>query len=500
MIRLKFRKIASAAAVAITTMALLTGQAFASVSVTSPVTANVSSDSATGSSVALPTLIITEGAAAEIPVGTLTWAMPSGYVLDQTSVANVSYGGNGLAGDATVSFPDSTHFSVNVTATSTASSSSLSVGSVTPLKVKASNGSPLAASGNVTLSAGSLAGTASSTSYGTLTQVPGAAAKLVFTIQPPSTTTVGSAFSATVGVQDQFNNLATGDNGRNIDLSANLIASTTAGSLSGTLSHNDASGLAVFSGLSFSAVNQIQLVASSTGLSGATSSTITISATGGGTGTTTPPSRNCGLHNGKLVKVEGSPTIYMVVNCVLRPFTTPAIFHARGKKFSDIIIISSGQFSVLGIGKNIGNGNDDDDTIIINPLGNASTTAPSITGLPNGTVVKIPGNPTVYIVVNGQLQPFPSLVVFKARGKKFGDIKTISQEQFNSLTVGPPLTLPDGTLLQGSGATIFVIEGGKKKGIRSLDSLRKHGWSLKNVIRGNDDDLNGIEHGGDKED
>ena len=479
MIRLKFRKIASAAAVAITTMALLTGQAFASVSVTSPVTANVSSDSATGSSVALPTLIITEGAAAEIPVGTLTWAMPSGYVLDQTSVANVSYGGNGLAGDATVSFPDSTHFSVNVTATSTASSSSLSVGSVTPLKVKASNGSPLAASGNVTLSAGSLAGTASSTSYGTLTQVPGAAAKLVFTIQPPSTTTVGSAFSATVGVQDQFNNLATGDNGRNIDLSANLIASTTAGSLSGTLSQTNASA---------------------TGLSGATSSTITISATGGGTGTTTPPSRNCGLHNGKLVKVEGSPTIYMVVNCVLRPITTPAIFHARGKKFSDIIIISSGQFSVLGIGKNIGNGNDDDDTIIINPLGNASTTAPSITGLPNGTVVKIPGNPTVYIVVNGQLQPFPSLVVFKARGKKFGDIKTISQEQFNSLTVGPPLTLPDGTLLQGSGATIFVIEGGKKKGIRSLDSLRKHGWSLKNVIRGNDDDLNGIEHGGDKED
>ena len=43
-------------------------------------------------------------------------------------------------------------------------------------------------------------------------------------------------------------------------------------------------------------------------------------------------------------------------------------------------------------------------------------------------------------------------------------------------------------------------KGGKKKGIRSLDSLRKHGWSLKNVIRGNDDDLNGIEHGGDKED
>jgi hypothetical protein len=458
--------------------------------VSTPATQSVSSDSATGSSVSLPALVITETAAEDIPAATLSWTLPTGFVFDTASVANVVYTGTGLAGSSAVAFIGSTGFSITVTSTSTVAGS-LSVGSVTPLKVKAASGTPIVAAGNIMLTAGTVTGIASTTSYGLLTQVPGSPSKLTFTVQPPATTTVGSVFSATVGVQDQFGNLATSDTGRNINILANLIASTTSGSLSGSLSHTDASGLAIFSGLSFSAANQISLTASSTGLTNTTSNIITISTAG--SGTTTPPSRLCGLRNGILVKVAGNPTVYMVVNCVLRPFNTPAIFHAKGKKFQDIITIPS----LLSIGREIGNGSDDDDTIVI--PANSSSTLPSISGLPDGSIVKIPGNPTVYIVSGGVLKPFTSLTVFKAHKKNLKDVKIISASQFASMTVGDPVNFPDGTLVKGSDHTVYVVENGQLLGIPSMGVLNKNGLSLKNLLKASDNDLKDLKHGGDKD-
>lgn len=487
------RAIATAGAVGLVLASFLQFSPVLAATVTTPSTATVSSDSATGSSVSLPALVITETAAGDIPAGVLTWSLPSGYMFDIGSVANVTYTGTGLAGSANVAFIGTTQFSVTVSATST-TAGSMTVGSVTPLKVKASSGTPMAAAGNLMLSAGTLAGLSTTTGYGLLTQVPGSPNKLAFTVQPPATTTVGATFSATAGVQDQFGNLVSTDSGRNISLLANLLASSTLGSLGGSLNQTDSLGLAVFSGLTFSAANQISLTASSTGLSSATSNTITVSVAA--TGTTTPPSRLCGLHNGILVKVEGSSaTVYMVVNCVLRPFNTPAIFHAKGKKFQNIVIISAGQFAALSIGKNIGEGNDDDDTIIIP----ASSAPPAISGLPDGSIVKVAGNPTVYIVQNGVLMPFTSFTVFKAHKKNFKDIQTISASQLAGLTVGAPATFPDGTLLRGSDHTVYVVRGGQLFGIPSMDSFKKHGHSLSNLLRVNDNEIKGLGHGGNED-
>lgn len=454
--------------------------------VTTPATASISSDSFSGSSVSLPALVITETAPGDIPAGVLTWSLPSGYMVDTASVANVVYTGTGLAGSSTVAFVGTTGFSVTVTASSTVAGS-LTVGSITPLKVKASSGSSMAASGNIMLSSGSIAGLASTTGYGLLTQVPGLASKLAFTVQPPSSATVAAGFSATVGVQDQFGNLVATDNGRNVLLSANLLASTTSGSLSGVLSHTDALGLAVFGGLSFNMVNQISLTASSTGLSSATGNIVNITAA-----STTPPSV-CGLRNGILVKVAGSPTVYMVVNCVLRPFNTPALFHARGKKFTDIVVINGQLFASLGKGKDIGNSSDDDSTVITPPAG---FTPPSISGLPNGSIVKLPGNPTVYIVSGGVLQPFTSPAVFKAHNKDFKNVQIISAAQFASFTVGDPVNFPNGTLVKGFNNTVFVVVNGQLLGIPSMAVLNKHGWSLKNLLKVGDNDLKDLKHGG----
>jgi hypothetical protein len=290
-------------------LALVAGVGFsgmfakAATTITSPATANISADSSTGASVALPAITINEGVAGDVQTGVKTWALPSGFVFNTASSADVSLTGAGLAASSSaVSFPDSTHFSINITSSSTAPGS-LTVGSVTPLMVKAASGTPLA-SGNITLSSGNINGVTSATNFGTLTKVPGAANKLSFTTEPMATSTVNSAFSAGVSVMDQFGNTVATDNGRNITLSSNLV-SGTAGTLSGTLTMPDTNGVANFTGLSFNQPAVITLSVQSTGLTGATSTQVNV-----GNSTTTPLM----LADGTLVQLQGNPTIYIVQN------------------------------------------------------------------------------------------------------------------------------------------------------------------------------------------
>lgn len=495
-------------------LALSAPPALADVSATSVLSAQVSSDTAVSGSVNLPALTLTEGQAGDIPAGSLIWVLPAGYVFDTSAPADVTYGGNGLTGQSAVSYPDSTHFKVDVSSTSTAASS-LTVGNVTPLKVKAASGSVFAATGNITLSSGSLTGLTSTSSFGSLSQVAGAANKLGFTLQPPVSIQTGSVFSATVAVQDQFGNTVVTDNSRAITLSTVTAANTSvaaSSTLGGTTSVNDTAGLSSFTNLTYPTVDNIKLSATATSLTGSFSNAITVSTTTPTptpTVTPTPTSTpSIFLRNGSLVKVEGSATIYMVVGGILRPFTTPAIFHAHGKKFVNIYVLTQAQFDQLTVGSPIGlkheDGEDDDDHgIMIPPVfgtgsgtGNASSTPPNLSNLPDGTLVKVPGNPTVYMVSGGTLQPFTSLTVFKAWKKDLRNIKTIDMSQFNSLSIGSAVSLPDGILIKGSDSTVYVVRGGHKYGIPSMEALRKHGHSLSNLVQLSDGEVSSIQTAG----
>jgi len=478
--------------------------AYAATAVTVPASASVTSDSFNGSSVSLPALILTEGQAGEIPVSTLTWALPSGFVLDTSTVANVVYSGTDLNGSDTVSFVDSTHFSVTITATSSVAGS-ITIGSVTPLKIKTTAGTPLAISGNILLSAGTLPGVSSSTNFGTLTQVPGLANKLAFTVQPETTSLINTSLANfKVSVQDQFGNVLTSDNGRAITLAPTIVGSSTLGALSGSTTINDTAGVSTFTGISYNQTGTVLLRADATSLTSALSNSIVFSSI------PTQPGNSCStstlntrlLKNGIVVKIEGSDTVYLVVNNTLRPFYSAAIFHAKGKKFQNIEKISNDLYKKLGIGKPVGEGRDDDDTIINPPAycvinNSASTTTPSsLSNLPDGTVVKIPGNPTVYLVLNGQLQPISSLNIFRSWKKRFEDIKEISASTLNTLPLGSPATFADGTLLKGPGNTIYVMKNGQLYGIPNMKVMQKNGWSLGNVLQVQGQDLSGLATGG----
>ena len=87
----------------------------------------------------------------------------------------------------------------------------------------------------------------STTASGCINVTPPPAAKLVFTVQPPSSSVSGSAFAATVSVEDAGGNVVTTDNS-NVTIA--LAGGTVGATLSGTLTVQAVNGVATFSGLS----------------------------------------------------------------------------------------------------------------------------------------------------------------------------------------------------------------------------------------------------------
>ena len=122
-----------------------------------------------------------------------------------------------------------------------------------------------------TLSAndGSLTGATSSS----FTISPASAAKVVF-IQQPTSTTAGSTISpaVTVDVEDTYGNLVTADTS-----GVTLSVQSGSGTLNGTLTKTASGGIATFSNLSINTADTYTLSANDGSLTGATSSSFTIS-------------------------------------------------------------------------------------------------------------------------------------------------------------------------------------------------------------------------------
>ncbi len=99
-----------------------------------------------------------------------------------------------------------------------------------------------------------------------------AAAKLVFTAEPPASSTFGSTFGTTVSVEDSFGNVVSGDTSL-VGLALTVPGGAT---LNGTTSVNAVAGVATFSGLSVDATGSFTLTATDGGLTPAQSTTFTI--------------------------------------------------------------------------------------------------------------------------------------------------------------------------------------------------------------------------------
>jgi streptogramin lyase len=108
-----------------------------------------------------------------------------------------------------------------------------------------------------------------------ITVTPAAATQAVITEEPPASVTAGSALGLQASIEDAYGNVVTTATNT---VSVALVNDPTGATLGGTLSVTANNGVAAFSGLTLTkTASGYTLEASSSGLSGATSSAITVS-------------------------------------------------------------------------------------------------------------------------------------------------------------------------------------------------------------------------------
>jgi hypothetical protein len=206
-----------------------------------------------------------------IGVGAITFGAPAGFTFDTTSTPAIAVGGTGLIGSC------STPATTTITCTVTTPSSVDGTVTVSGIAVRPTAATPLA-SGSIAL--GGSAGLTGSA--GSLAEVAGTPTKLTFAT-PPGGGPAWAAFATqpVVTVTDAAGNTATGS-AASVTLAIGTNPSggtlTCSGSGAGGLTVTAVGGVATFTGCSINKTGTgYTLVASSSGLTSATSSPFTVS-------------------------------------------------------------------------------------------------------------------------------------------------------------------------------------------------------------------------------
>ncbi len=252
----------------------------------------ISADTTGGSYTTLTGPTITEGSNRDVPAsGTIVLNAPSGFSFNTgATVAASIVKDNGTGTCFTFSSANATPAATTITYTVTARDSNTNTRchvTFSNIQVRPTAGTPLA-SGNIThTGTASIVGMTSSTNLGTLTEVVGAKNKLAVTTQPSASATIATDFSTkpVVKMQDQYGNTVTSDNSSTITRTVVLSAQVCGGTAgSGTLTSTPASGSAVTGGIltytamQYSAVEGIKICFTSSGVTSALSTAITVSA------------------------------------------------------------------------------------------------------------------------------------------------------------------------------------------------------------------------------
>lgn len=91
-------------------------------------------------------------------------------------------------------------------------------------------------------------------------------------------------------------------------------------------------------------------------------------------------------------------------------------------------------------------------------------------------------NGTVYLISNGQRRGFTSEQVFVSHGYNFGQVVTANSDD-NNLSVGSILVFADGTLVKGpNDPLVYLVVNGQKRGFTSGSVFTGLGYSFANIV------------------
>ncbi|MBI2356184.1 MAG: hypothetical protein HYV13_03210 [Candidatus Doudnabacteria bacterium] len=160
--------------------------------------------------------------------------------------------------------------------------------------------------------------------------------------------------------------------------------------------------------------------------------------------------------------INSSGTIYLVTGGQKRGFPTAEVFASHGYSFSQVVAASS------------------EDTQAMGP----------VMVYADGTLVKGPSDPLVYLVANGQKRGFVSGSVFTGLGFSFASIVTAATNTFADLPMGANLESATerhtaGVLAKDSTGTVWQMTATGRKGVPSMEVFNSYGWSWSNVVAAN---------------
>lgn len=169
--------------------------------------------------------------------------------------------------------------------------------------------------------------------------------------------------------------------------------------------------------------------------------------------------------DGCLVNISG--TVYMNMGGQRRGFPSPDVFFSHGNGFGGVQSANAEDIAL--------------------PVGPVMVYA-------DGTLVKGPNDPLVYLVTNGQKRPFVSGEVFTGLGFKFSNIQSAPANTFADLPTGA--NLESATERHGAGVwvidstgTVWRMTATGRQGLPTMAVFNSYGKSFATVVSANAADL-----------
>ncbi len=102
---------------------------------------------------------------------------------------------------------------------------------------------------------------------------------------------------------------------------------------------------------------------------------------------------------------------------------------------------------------------------------------------PDGSLLRVAGDPGVWLIRNGQRSPFKSRAAFLANYDP-SKVVVVDRDEIESYDMGPPILYPEPSVLQLTTGGIYLIANGEKRPFASREAFRQIGFNPEEIIRG----------------
>jgi hypothetical protein len=171
-----------------------------------------------------------------------------------------------------------------------------------------------------------------------------------------------------------------------------------------------------------------------------------------------------GLRRGTLIRAANNPTVYLTIETSKRPFSSETEFLSNGYKFDQVYTIN--------------------DETLVNVI-------PTITDdffRPVGTLFKYANNNTVYFLNSFRIKrPFTTFNMFRLWIDNPKNVITIPDSE--SYPDGAIVTLPNGILVKGSAATVYLVDQNKLRAFTNVELFNAMGFKFDQIVTVDDADL-----------